>query len=413
VTSYQYAETPRVMVQTIDGRRRDMPVRRVDHRLIFDLGDRNAADVERLEVQWPSRGLQASSLIDTPGIDSLSAAVSARSRTFLTPTGDSSAADAIVYLLRHLHSSDVRFLESFADQAAGRTTMINTVGVLSRADEIGAGRLDALISARRVAQRYRDDPTMRQLCQTVVPVAGLLAQAGRTLRHSEFLALQALADTPREIVDSLLLSVDRFVRSHAAVTVEPETREHLLERLGVYGVRLSITLIRAGLRDATSLAEDLVRHSGLDELRRLLAVQFTQRGDVLKARSALLAIDRVLRTHPRSDTGSIEMAVERALAGAHEFRELRLLNTLRGSTLRLAADHVGHAERILGGTGTSGEARMGLELGDSPVQVRAAALDALRQWRERAESPVTDHATAAACRVVTRSCEGVLASLSN
>ena len=72
----------------------------------------------------------------------------------------------------------------------------------------------------------------------------------------------------------------------------------LLERLGVFGIRLSITMIRAGLRDATSLAADLVKRSGLDELRRLLAVQFTERRDLLKARSALLALDRILREQP-------------------------------------------------------------------------------------------------------------------
>ena len=195
-----------------------MPVRRVDGKLSISLAGRTYEEVERLLVQWPSRSLQANTLIDTPGIDSLSTEVSDRTTTFLTPSDEPSAADAIVYLLRHLHSSDVRFLESFHDQAAGRATMVNTVGVLSRADEIGAGRLDALVSAQRVARRYSDDPMVRQLCQTVVPVVGLLAQTGRTLRQAEFEALRTLADYPRDVTESLLLSVDRFVRSDAPVT---------------------------------------------------------------------------------------------------------------------------------------------------------------------------------------------------
>ena len=350
-------------------------------------------------------------LIDTPGLDSLSTEVSERTTTFLTPADEPSAADAIVYLLRHLHSTDVRFLESFHDRAAGRATMVNTVGVLSRADEIGAGRLDALVSAHRVARRYSDDPTVRQLCQTVVPVAGLLAQTARTLRQSEFNALAALADYPRDVTEALLLSVDRFVRSDAPVSVEPEVREMLLDRFGVFGIRLSITMIRAGLRDATALAADLVQRSGLTELRRLLAVQFTERRDLLKARSALLAMDRVLRDSPRPGTGSISDEVERILAGAHEFKELRLLGALRVPGVVLPPEAATEAERLLGGCGISAEVRVGLDRGAPAAHVRAAATDALRRWRERAESPVTDRTTASACRIITRSCEGVLASV--
>jgi len=273
--------------------------------------------------------------------------------------------------------------------------------------------LDALVSAQRVARRYSDDPTVRQLCQTVVPIAGLLAQTARTLRQSEFLALAALADYPKDVTESLLLSVDRFVRSDAPVSVEPEVRALLLERLGVFGIRLSITMIRAGLRDATALAADLVKRSGLTELRRLLAVQFTERRDLLKARSALLALDRVLRDNPRPGTQTISDQVERILAGAHEFTELRLLGALRAPGVALPPDAAKEAERLLGGFGIAAEVRVGLDRGAPAAHVRAAATDALRRWRERAESPVTDRTTASACRIITRSCEGVLADVPN
>ena len=111
--------------------------------------------------------------------------------------------------MRHLHATDVRFLESFFDRGVAKATPINTIAVLSRADEIGVGRLDALSSARRIARRYRADSKIRGLCQTVVAVAGLLAQTGRTMRQPEFTALSALAELPRADLDSMLLSVDR------------------------------------------------------------------------------------------------------------------------------------------------------------------------------------------------------------
>ena len=163
-------------------------------------------------MQWPSQSLRTQTLIDTPGIASLSSDTSARAGAFLAPEDAPSQADAVVYLMRHLHATDVRFLESFYDQGVARATPINTIGVLSRADEIGVGRLDALNSARRIARRYRSDDKIRGLCQTVVAVAGLLAQTGRTMRQHEFAALTTLAGLSRAELDGMLLSVDRFAR---------------------------------------------------------------------------------------------------------------------------------------------------------------------------------------------------------
>ena len=53
-----------------------------------------------------------------------------------------------MYLMRHLHRSDVEFLEAFMDRSVTHASPINAIVVLSRADEIGAARLDALDSAR-------------------------------------------------------------------------------------------------------------------------------------------------------------------------------------------------------------------------------------------------------------------------
>jgi hypothetical protein len=411
ITWYQYAPSPRITLEPRTGEASQLPLHRVDGKLSMDLAGRAADEVDRLLVDWPSRGLRASTLIDTPGIDSLSTKVSTRTTSFLAPTDEPSAADAIVYLMRHLHASDVHFLESFHDQAAGRATMINAIGVLSRADEVGAGRIDALLSAQKVARRYSDDPMLRQLCQSVVPVAGLLAQTGRTLRQGEFVALQELAECSRSETSALLLSADRFVRAEASVPVAARDRAALLERFGLFGIRLAIALIRGGLRDAAALAADLVRRSGLDEVRRVIAVQFTERSDVLKARSALLAVDRVLRESPRRGTEQIVTAVERILAGAHEFQELRLLGALRAPGLTLPRDARLEAERLLGGLGTGVDARLDLPAAPAPDEIRTAALDALTRWRQRAENPLSDRATAAVCAVVIRSCEGILAGV--
>ena len=315
--------------------------------------------------------------------------------------------------MRHLHATDVRFLESFYDQAEASAAVVNTVAVLSRADEIGAGRLDAMVSARQVARRYRTEPKVHRLCQTVVAVAGLLAQTARTLRQAEFSALCELAQASRAELDSLLL-LGRPVRCGAgAPELASANPSALVDRFGLLGLRLATTLIRQGHREPAGLAAELVRRSGLDELRTVLATQFTERRDVLKARSALLLVERTLREQPRPEAHQLAGDIERILAGAHEFRELRLLAELRAPDVALPPEARSDAERLLGGHGAAIPNRLSLEPDADPAALRAALIDALTRWQRRAESPLSDRAASDRARVVVRSCEGMLARLSH
>ena len=244
ITWYRYSPTARVTVHLIDGTQVRMAVRRNQGRLDLDLGGRSAEEVAWIDVGWPSESLRSMVLIDTPGIASLTKENSERSMRFLVPENSPSAADAIIYLLRHVHSSDVSFLEAFRDTAAGVSQTVNAVAVLSRADEIGSGRIDSLLSAAAIADRYRRDGELRALALGVVPVAGLLAEGARTLRESEFIALRDLAGLSKEARDRLLISVDRFVRPGAETTLSVTVRQGLLARFGLFGVRLAAALIR-------------------------------------------------------------------------------------------------------------------------------------------------------------------------
>jgi hypothetical protein len=413
VTWYEDGNAPKVMLYPRAAAPRQIPIHRHDGALQLDLGGTPVEQVDRLVVDWPSQSLRGTTLIDTPGIDSLSTDTSARSHQFLAPEDAPTAADAVVYLMRHLHSGDVRFLESFQDQGVARATSVNTIAVLSRADEIGVGRLDALISAKRIASRYRSDDKLRDLCQTVVAVAGLLAQTGRTMKQVEFAALTELSTLPREEMDGLLLSADRFVTAPSTASLSSEARAALLGRFGLFGIRLGVTLIRQGVTDPAKLSAELVRRSGLDDLREVLAIQFTERRDLLKARSALLALDLVLHREPRPAAQPLAVELERIMSGAHEFAELRLLSALRSGAVKVPDAVRVEAERLLGGDGGAAGARLGLPDGGAadPATARAAAMDALSRWRRRAENPLSSRALADTARVVVRSCEGILATL--
>ena len=410
ITWYRHGTTPRITMHLRTGDTRSLPVRRDRGRLVLDLGSTPAEEVERIDVEWPSKRLEDVTLIDTPGIASLSTEISARAAAFLAPEDAPSEADAIIYLMRHLHSADLGFLAAFHDTAVGRSATVNAMAVLSRADEIGAGRIDALLSARTIAERYRTDGALRSLALDIVPIAGLVAQSARTLRQQEFEALREVARLGRNARERLLVSVDRFVRADAAIDVPADARRELLDRFGMFGIRMSAVAIRSGCDDATDLADELYRRSGMDDLLRSVSDQFRSRADALKARAAIAAVAALIRRTPTTSP-ELANAIERLEANAHELRELTLLSTARTSGIGLPPAEAAEAERLIGGAGTATTRRLGLP-DDAPADdVHRTAVEALQHWRARSGSPLLDRAAVEACQVVTRTCEALVVSV--
>jgi hypothetical protein len=412
VTWYRDGITYRVTLLSRQGEARQVPFTREAGAIDVDITPFDADDVAELDIEWPSASLREMTLIDTPGIASPSADVSARTHSFLAPGEDHvTPADAVVYLMRHLHASDVGFLEAFHDEELSQATPVNAIAVLSRADEVGAGRIDSLASAQRIAARYRRDAKLRRLVQTVVPVAGLLAQSGTTLREAEYKALDAIAGASREDADALCLSADRFASAPTTIPLTPADRDHLLERLGLFGVRLAVALIRQrAAPNATALAGELVRRSGVKELRDVLLTQFAQRRDVLKARSALRALESVLHEQPVAGSDVLANELERLTSSAHELAELRLLNALRAGGMKLKEQESADMERLLGAEGDAPHTRLGLGPETDESAVRQALQDNIGRWQRRAESPMSSRDVTDAARVLVRTCEGMLAS---
>lgn len=407
VTWYRYSATPTITMHPRAGKPRRMPIRREAGRLVLSLDGLTAEEVEWIDIGWPLEGLKSTILIDTPGIGSLSADTSARTKRFLTPESSPSAADAVVYLMRHLHGADVHFLEAFRDTAAGAAQTVCAVGVLSRSDEIGSGRIDSLLSAGKVAQRYERDGDLASLVLRVVPVAGLLAEGARTLRESEYIALRELAGLDRGDREKLLVSADRFTRPSTTTTLSTTVREDLLARFGIFGVRLATALIRGGVSSSSELSDRMVQQSGLIELQEFVAAQFHTRAVTLKARGVLLELQQLLRAHPREGLDEVHAGIERITMRAHTLRELALLARARSDGLPVADADAADAQRIAGVDGTDAFTRLGLPAGADPDAARDRVMAKLEHWRRLSESPLADRATIGVCRVVLRSLDEI------
>ncbi|MFC7273004.1 hypothetical protein ACFQS1_03330 [Paractinoplanes rhizophilus] len=337
-------------------------------------------DAASVVVEWPCRALRHTRLLETgaPAFDE---------------------ADAVLHLVRHLGEPPAL--------PAGGAQPVHVMVLLSRADELAGGKPDALLNAKRIARRRRKDPRVAAHCQDVLAISGRIAHAGRTLREDEYATIAAIAGMPRADADAHLLSADRFTGAAFPLDVPVSRRAGLLDRLGLGGVRLAVTLTRTGARTRAALGEQLVRQSGLTELQAAISDLFTARRGVLKARSALMGLQHLLRAEARPE---LSAALEQVVAGAHSFRELRLLSALRTGRVSLPGELAIEARRLAGGDGGAHCERLGLDPETPPERLWPAAENAAARWHALTTSAATAGGRRAA-EVVLRSCTAILDDL--
>ncbi len=205
-----------------------------------------------------------------------------------------------------------------------------------------------------------------------------------------------------------MLSVDRFARPDSALPVDAGTRRQLLERFGMFGIRISLAVLRAGVGDAAGLADELLKRSGLVALREVIDQQFAQRADMLKAHTALVSLRRFVEAHPIAATPYVIADIDPLLADTHAFEELRLLSQLSSRQTTLNDDEMASLRRIIGGSGTDTASRLGLSA-EASYDAPRAAFAAAQRWRRRADHPLNDPFTTRACRAAVRSAEAVVA----
>ena len=246
----------------------------------------------------------------------------------------------------------------------------------------------------------------------MVPLAGLLAETGLTLREDEAAALRTLAGGDPEQLDQMLLSADQFTDLHASdLTVE--IRRSLLDRLGMFGVRLCVQEIRDnGATTAATLAPRLVEASGLPKLRSVIAEQFLPRARTLQSRGALVAL-RTLAREMRAENApladSIDREAERIEAGAVEFSRIRAAHLVASGAAQLRDGEREELDRLL--LGATPAAALGVE-GGGPDAMKSAALSTIERWRARSGDPFAGQARREVCETAARTAETIYAAFS-
>lgn len=254
----------------------------------------DADQISYLHRRLPSASIRDYTLIDTPGLGTLTTENDRRTRRVLIDGFEQTRvasvdADAAVFLFDSAPRADeIDFLRRLG------FTPLNTLGVLSRADGFGEGALgvkDPLEHAAEHSHRLAAD--LADTVMTVVPVAGLLAETTHTgaLTEQDARHLTELAHYgPRELVSIL----DR----EDPTPLPPGIRDRLLDLLGEDGVLRGRDIAAQG---AAALNEWLAERSGVPALRRILADKLGLFARLHRAGRIVRELQSLAYSHPARD----------------------------------------------------------------------------------------------------------------
>jgi hypothetical protein len=382
--------------------------------------------IKFIEVFHPNPMLKTFNLIDTPGLASFYKDDSQNTIDFIKLHGqeltevtqsEASNADAVLYLFsQSLHMEEKTIVEHFQGAAIGQPTPINAIGVLTKIDFYWPDKPDPLAAGETIATRLREDAQVRRLFYTIYPVSGLLGLGAQTLAPDEFETLRRLAGLPIERFERLIRNVHRFAREHPDIDISPVHRQAVLDKLGRYGVDLSIKLIREGFDARERLAEELFRRSGVPQLLDLVISHFGNRALLIKLGTVLRQIEgacfqerRRLKGQERDITEDVAARFDELETDEHAFHELRILRSHYEGKLEFDASEVQQLLEVTGEYGSSIGERLGLGERATASEIVQAAQEKLEHWQRKANdfSPV-NRETIDATNVLARSYERLL-----
>ncbi len=418
VTRFRYGTVDRVEVVSVGGNRSTLPYDG-DGLVPVDLG-LPIEQIAYVDAFLTSESLRDMTVIDTPGLGSLDERSAGRTTELLgagvrrpdvqgpgfhgagphadSRHGDSdddpgldpdssdaiARAEAVLFVLTQAaRADDVDTLAIFQAHSTPRSSNpINALALLNKADQIvGAdGPTDDPWPAARdlAAAQAR---ALRHRVGGVVPVVGLIAETARTGLFTEtdaagLRAIAALAESERSL---LFYSADLFTQ--AAVAVDAQIRERLLERLDLYGIALAVDLLskEPDLRTG-ELRRRLDDACGFIGVRDVVDRTFRRQADGIKANVALATLESICAQAPTADRNRIRDALEWLMQRpeSHQLRLLEAASLVGTGIVTLPGDRAAELAALVAEDAPD----RALGMPGAPTDVlRREALDRAGRWR--------------------------------
>lgn len=328
-------------------------------------------DISYVDRFLPSRAIADVTLIDTPGLATLTAENEEVAKRALLPGYDqtrqaSTEADAAVFVFESLPRAHER---DFVSRLG--FTPLNVVGVLARADSFGEGAMgakDPMAHAREYSRVLSG--RMEELVSTVIPIAGLLAEASRTGQVTEHISRQLgkLSSLDYEDVLEELERTDDGVFSAL-------DRKMILDLIGEYG---TIHGIDRAARGASELSGWLDVSSGVSELDGYLRGELLPFAAMQRALRITGELEQLAIHHPARDRVRHILAV---LFSRPAMVKVALFRSYRGLVTSSPQSPLTAIARRALAAGSPAEA-VGLPADADPAAVDAAAKDVFGRMQQ-------------------------------
>lgn len=383
--------------------------------------------IKYIEVRYPNDILKTFNLIDTPGLDSFYKDDSDNTKEFLQLYGEeltaitqqeAANADAVMYLFsQSISTIDKDIMETFAGSTLNGTTPINAIGILTKVDNCWSDYDEPMIGVTKIVKRLSEHPQIKRLFYNISPICGLLALGAQTLTLEEFQILQELAQVPPDSLKSKLRVQERFTqREYPEIPISPTKRQLVWQKLGQYGVWLACSLITQGINDLETLQTELLKSSGVLELKNLIVSHFGHRAFLIKLNTALQEINSAYFQQryqlPESARGILENIVgqfEQIQANDSGFAEFKVLRNYYDQKLDFDEVETEQLLQITGEYGTDIINRLGLKEPCNQQEKNTVALKRMQYWQERASDYLgTEANSIAAANILARSYEKIL-----
>jgi predicted Ser/Thr protein kinase len=408
VAWYRYGAPERVSVQLAGGERRERGLQ-TDGMLPISFGC-DPDEISRLDVWLPLTELKTATIIDTPGLSSVSDEATGAARAVIGFDDDEDSrairqAEALLFAMAgDVEAEDQEALQAFQARFRGtdRASAVNAIGVLTKADKSGDAE-DPWEDAIEKAQRLRVE--LGPLVSAVVPVIGLLAETANTgsLTEEHAAALRWLASLPAPERERLISGPRTLV--DAELPVPLEIRRELFERLGSYGLARAFELADAGQLSAVGLVRRIRELSGIEDLHTHMH-GFTQRADALKADAALTRLEKLSWTDKQLASLRGQVQRVRREPAMHVLELFRALDRCATKQIKLPPEMMTELERLV--TARSLAARLGLGDDAGTTELGSIAMARQRAWKAFENDAATRSDAARVAFAVSRSYEILL-----
>lgn len=351
--------------------------------------------VKFIEVFYNHEILKRINIIDTPGLDALSQIDSKNTIAFLKEIHP----DAVVMLFtKSIAESTMSVLQDFQNVGSGdfNLSAMNAIGVLSKADTIWSAmepEKDILSIGNRVIRTtlYDKYPEVRKSLFAILPVSSLIGLSSATIDDLDYNSLKRLSDIAESTLIEMLASPDFFVDVEYVVGIEPEERQRLYNKFGLYGIYILIESLQRNKDASIDFLSDILKEkSGFEKFVLTIQSHFGKRSTLIKSQSILQRLLHEIKKAKQQYFGKEYDAVAQAenlivttQLSLHEYKEWEYLSKFYDDKLDLTSEEADEFISLCGEHGYSASERLRCKGTVPPSQLIDIATKRAFHWQKQ------------------------------